>query len=124
MKKLATALVATLALSLSAPARAEGDPEALVKAASGIAGRDPTGEATAFKSGERVFAWSQIKNAGGQSVEHVWKRDGKEIWRARFDVGGNKWRVNSHRSSIEPGSYLVEVTSGDKVLGSVQFTVR
>lgn len=129
MKSRRSLLVVAVALSISAPALAQeedeaGEAAAVVKAATGIENREPTGESSQFKTGDRIFVWSQIKNASGQSIEHVWKRDGKELRRARFTMGSSSWRVNSRISNAAPGNYLVEVTSGEDVLGSTRFTVE
>src|SRR5262245_35741469 len=124
MKALKSLGIAAFALSLSPAALASStDAAAVVKAATGVEDRQPVGESSQFKKGDRVFVWSQIKNADGQSVDHVWKRDGKEFWRAHFDVASASWRVNSRVANAASGSYVVDVTAGDDVLGSVSFTV-
>jgi hypothetical protein len=119
MKIYSVLLVAWLAL----PARAE-EPTAEVKAASGVENRQPTGESSSFKKGDRVFVWSQIRNADGQTVDHVWKRDGQEVWRAHFDVGSSRWRVHSRMPNAAAGSYDVQTVAGERVLGAVHFSVE
>ena len=127
-------IVASL-LSLSVPAFAEEaaketpaaavtDAKAEVKAATGIENRLPTGEGTTFPAKSTVYVWSEVNGANGQDVEHVWKKDDKEIRRAKFHVGAKRWRMNSRAASAAKGSYVVEVVLGDKVLGDVKFTVE
>src|SRR5262249_30228140 len=118
----ATALL--IAFPSLAHAEDAGTPTATAKAATGVENRLPVGEASKFKKGDRIFVWSEVLGADGQSVEHVWKRDGKEFRRARFDVQSRRWRVNSRMQDAHPGSYVVEVVAGDKVIGSVNFTVE
>jgi hypothetical protein len=71
-----------------------------------------------------VYVWSQVMGASGQTVEHVWKRDDKEIRRNKFPIGAKRWRINSRLSKAHKGSYVVEVVLGDQVLGDVKFTVE
>jgi len=126
-------LASLLSLSLPAfaeeaaketPAATATDAKADVKAASGIENRLPTGEGTSFPAKSAVYVWSEITGANGQEVEHVWKKDDKELRRAKFQVGSKRWRVNSRVPSAGKGSYVVEVVLGDKVLGDVKFTVE
>ena len=118
----------TLALALTvAPrtARAEATAaSATSKACTSVENRLPVGESTKFKKGDRIFVWSEIKGAEGQSVEHVWKKDGTELRRARFNVTSGNWHTNSRVPSAAAGSYVVDVVMGDKVIGSVSFTVE
>jgi hypothetical protein len=116
-------LTSTFALALATPALADA-PTATVKAATAVENREPVGEATRFRRGERVYVWSQIEHADGDEVEHVWKRDGKELRRARFAVRSSRWRMSSHLSSAPPGSYDVDVTDGGTVLLTVRFVVE
>jgi len=108
-----------------AKAETPGDSaKAEVKAATGIENKLPTGEATSFKTSDTIYAWSEVTGANGQEVEHVWKRDGKEVRRAKFSIGGKRWRMNSRMRSPAKGAYVVEVTQGEQKLGEVSFTVE
>jgi hypothetical protein len=98
--------------------------KAEVKAATGIENKMPTGEGTSFKAKEKVFVWSEVTGAAGQEVEHVWKRDGKEVNRAKFSIGAKRWRMNSRVPSAAKGAYVVEVMLGEQKLGEVSFTVE
>ncbi len=129
MKTFIRYTAAALTLSFAAASHAaetpvSDEPTALLKAATSIEARQPVGEATEFKPGEKVYVWSQVKGAEGQEVEHVWKRDGKEIQRYKLDIGSANWRTSSRLQSVKPGSYTVDVMSGDRSLGSISFAVK
>lgn len=134
---LATALSLALAAGMAhagdpapaqdqAPAQAPeaGQPSAEVKAAKGVENREPVEEGTSFAAGDKVFIWSRILNAQGATVEHVWKKDGKEIWKATLAVKSNRWTTHSRRR-VSAGQYevVVQTTDGTQ-LGSVSFTVQ
>lgn len=126
LKTLLTAVTLSVALPALAddkPAAAAGEASAVVKAATEIQNREPVGEATQFKKGDKIYVWSQLRNLEGQSIDHVWKKDGKELYRAHLDVGSKSWRTNSRRQNAQPGSYVVEVMQGETQLGSIAFTV-
>ena len=106
------------------PGTAGEGAKAEVKAATGIENRLPTGEANTFKAKDNIFVWSEVTGADGQDVEHVWKRDGKEVRRAKFTIGARRWRMNSRMRSAAKGAYVVEVVLGDNKLGEVSFTVE
>ncbi len=126
MKTILAYTAAALALSVAPFAVAEEAPatSAVVKAATSIEAREPVGEAKQFKAGERIYVWSKIEGAEGQQIDHVWKKDGKEIFRAKLDVQSKRWRTNSRMQSPKAGSYVVDVLQGEQQLGSVQFTVE
>ncbi len=105
----------------SAPAGAAAD----VKAAKGIAKREPVDAAESFAKGTKVWVWSSITGANGTTVKHVWKKDDKVLWEKEIDVSSGRYRTWTRRSMRNPGSYTVEVQSADgAVLGSVAFTIE
>ncbi|MEZ4360978.1 MAG: DUF2914 domain-containing protein [Kofleriaceae bacterium] len=111
-----------------APVAAQaGDQEASaeVKVAKGVENREPVEEGDTFPAGTTVWAWTRILNGEGE-VKHVWKRDGKELWRATLDVRSKKWTTYSRRKLNKPGSYSVDVVGGpeDTVIGTVSFTIE
>jgi hypothetical protein len=123
---------AAAAISLSLVASAHGEEKAppagattaTVKAATAVENRLPVGEATRFAAGTRIFVWSEIVGADGETIEHVWKKDGTEMRRARFAVHSNRWRTNSRVPSAAVGHYVVEVLAGGRVIGSTSFVVE
>jgi hypothetical protein len=139
MRKVLMSAVAVATLSLSPFVRAEDAPaapdttakpsaesgaKAEVKAATGIENRMPTGEASTFAPGTLIYVWSQVTGANGKEVEHVWKRDGKEFRRAKFNIGSKRWSMNSRMPKAAKGSYVVEVVLGEEKIGEVSFTVE
>lgn len=95
-----------------------------IKAAKGVASYEPVEEGTSFSAGTMVWVWSRIFNADGTSVQHVWKKDGKEVWSATLSIRSARWSTNSRRV-VQPGQYEVEVRSQDgSSLGSVSFSVQ
>jgi hypothetical protein len=108
----------------SAPATAAAA-RADVKAAKGVENREPVEEGSTFAKGDTVYAWSRIFGANGTKVTHVWKLDGKDVWKAYLRVGSNRWTTNSRRKISKPGNYTVDVVAADGTsLGSVSFTVQ
>lgn len=95
-----------------------------VKAAKGVASYEPVEEGTSFSAGTLVWVWSRIFNADGTTVQHVWKKDGKEVWSASLSIRSARWTTNSRRV-VQPGQYEVEVRGQDgSTLGSVSFSVQ
>jgi hypothetical protein len=108
-----------------APPPAATSASAEVKAATGVAKKEPVGEATSFPKGTKVWAWSKVIGAKGTTVKHVWKRDGATLWEKELTIGSNQWRIYTRRTLNKPGSYTVDVVGEDgSVLGSVTFTVE
>jgi hypothetical protein len=54
----------------------------------------------------------------------VWKRDGQELRRAKFQIGSVRWSVNSRQQNAKKGAYVVEVVRGEDKLGEVSFAVE
>jgi hypothetical protein len=101
------------------------DPKAEVKAGTGVENREIVGAADKFKSGDTVFVWSSVTDADGEKVQHVWKLDGKEVFKVGFDVKSKRWRTNSRRQKAQKGAWVVEVQKEDgSKLGEVAFTVE
>src|SRR5262245_23561303 len=92
------------------------EPAAEAKAGKKIENREPVNPGSSFKKGDTIYVWSSLSGADGTTVQHVWKRDGKEVRRATFHVPGARWRLNSRYTGAPDGSYVVEVVSDDKKL--------
>jgi hypothetical protein len=56
----------------------------------------------------QIIFFTELHAAQGQTVFHVWERDGVEMARVAFDVAGSRWRVYSTKN-LEP-SWLGEWT--------------
>jgi hypothetical protein len=93
-----------------------------IKAGTGVEKHEIVGDATTFPADTVVWVWTRILDVDGKVV-HIWKRDGKEIWRADLPVGSHRWSTSSRRK-LKAGSYEVEVQTADGAsLGTVAFTV-
>lgn len=63
----------------------------------------------------RIIFFTEIHGAEGQTVFHVWEREGAEMARVAFDVRGSRWRVYSTKN-LEPswlGQWTVRVEDAD-----------
>jgi len=95
-----------------------------LKAGTGVENRELTGAGDSFKTTDTVYVWSSINGADGKKVSHVWKKDGKEVFKVAFDVKSKRWRVNSRRRTPAAGAYTVEAQGEDGAkLGEVAFKV-
>jgi hypothetical protein len=124
MRQLIASIAMALLVLTVAPDPARADPTAEAKAGTGIEKRELTGAGTSFKKGETVYVWSSVDGASGKTVEHVWKRDGKEVRKASFPIKAGHWRVNSKYTSAQAGSYVVEVIAEAKKIAEVAFKVE
>jgi len=124
VKRMTIALLLLLAVPTSADAQPAA-PTAEIKAAKGVDKREPVDEGTTFAVGDTVYAWTRVVGADGTKVTHVWKRDGKEVWKAYLRVGSKRWTTNSRRKMTKAGAWTVDVLAADGTsLGSVSFTVQ
>jgi hypothetical protein len=63
----------------------------------------------------RIIFFTELHGAQGQTVFHVWDREGTEMARVAFDVGSSRWRVYSTKN-LEPswlGQWTVRVEDAD-----------
>ena len=69
--------------------------------------------------------WTNVTDADGQKLSHVWKLGDKQVFAAPFDIKSKRWRFNSRRRTPAPGDYTVTtVTEDNTALGEVKFTVE
>jgi hypothetical protein len=73
----------------------------------------------------RVYFFSEIKDAPNQKITHRWEHDGKVVSETSFDVGGSRWRVFSNKT-LDPsqtGEWKVSVVDeAGSTLGTGTFT--
>lgn len=73
----------------------------------------------------RVYFFSEIKDAPNQKITHRWEHDGKVVSETSFDIGGNRWRVYSNKT-LDPqqtGEWKVSVVDeAGSTLGASTFT--
>ncbi len=81
-----------------------------------IVAREPQDTITSLSNeNTRIIFFTELHAAQGQTVFHVWEREGTEMARVPFDVGGPRWRVYSTKS-LEPswlGQWTVRVEDAD-----------
>ena len=81
-----------------------------------IVAREPQDTITSLSNENmQVIFFTELHGAQGQTVFHVWERDGAEMARVAFDVGGSRWRVYSTKN-LEPswlGEWTVRVEDAD-----------
>ncbi len=59
----------------------------------------------------KIFYFTEFQEFQGHTLTHVWEREGEEMARVSFAVGGPRWRVFS-RKNLEPswtGTWRVRV---------------
>jgi uncharacterized protein YkuJ len=73
----------------------------------------------------RIYFFSEIKDASNQKVTHRWEHNGKVMSETSFDVGSSRWRVFSSKN-LDPswtGEWKVSVVDeAGSTLGASTFT--
>lgn len=73
----------------------------------------------------RVYFFSEIKDAANQKVTHRWEYNGKVMSEMNFDIGSDRWRVFSSKT-LDPswtGEWKVSVVDeAGSTLGASTFT--
>jgi len=61
----------------------------------------------------RIYFFSELINLKGQTIRHQWMREGKLKSELKFNVGGNRWRVNSSKrlNPAAMGNWQVQVVN-------------
>ncbi len=81
-----------------------------------VVAREPQDSITSLGTErQQIIFFTELHGAQGQTVFHVWERDGTEMARVSFDVGGSRWRVYSTKN-LEPswlGEWTVRVEDAD-----------
>jgi len=112
------------------PVREPAAPSSLEVAESGVGlrlvGTRLEGEGDRFKSGQRVTFATRVTGGGaGESIRHVWLRDGKVEQSIRLRLGGASWRTHSTKTLGRPGVWAVEARDEQgRVLARVDLTVE
>jgi hypothetical protein len=66
--------------------------------ATAVEGREPVDQVTTLGSDhDHVFFFTELQGFEGRTLEHVWERDGAEMARVSFYVGGPRWRFYSSK---------------------------
>ena len=80
---------------------------------------------TLINDKNRIYYFSEIKDAANQKVMHRWEHNGKVMSETSFDIGGDRWRVYSNKT-LDPnqtGEWKVSVVDeAGSTLGANTFT--
>jgi hypothetical protein len=130
MKSLTTTVIGFALAALLAPLAASAQSLSVAESsvATNVVDRMPTGVATTFPSSVgRVYAWSRVEGAQGQTtVHHVWIHDGVERADLELSIGGSPWRTWSNKAIVPEwtGDWRVEIRDASgNVLETIRFTV-
>ncbi|HET6373618.1 MAG TPA: DUF2914 domain-containing protein, partial [Candidatus Polarisedimenticolia bacterium] len=111
------------------PVREQTAPSSLEVAESGVGlrlvGTRLEGDGDRFRSGQRVtFATRVLGGGAGESIRHVWLRDGKVEQSIPLRLGGASWRTYSTKTLGRPGAWSVEARDEQgRVLARADLTV-
>jgi hypothetical protein len=117
----------------AAPPAAQAQPQpkstgtvARAQFTSAIQDREPVDKVSNLLNDKnRVYFFSEIKDAPNQKITHRWEHDGKVVSETSFDVGGSRWRVYSNKT-LDPqqtGEWKVSVVDeAGSTLGASTFT--
>ena len=122
------AILLLLPLAAARPLAAAEPAAVRVVACTGVAGREPTGAASAFPADVgHVWCFCEIRDAGaGMRLTHLWTLNGKAVARIPLKASGARWRTWSEKKILptETGRWKVTVLDASgKELGSVDFEV-
>lgn len=117
-------LFAFAASMVPALARADTSLSAEMKFSRSLNKRRPVDAGTIFNPG-RVYAWTLIKGGKGRfTVNHLWYRNGKQVWSHAIKVRGKHYPTWSFLH-VRTGRYKVELTDDQgTVITSGKFTIR
>ena len=93
---------------------------------SAIENREPVDKvSTLLNDKNRVYFFSEIKDAPNQKITHRWEYNGKVMSEMNFDIGSERWRVFSSKT-LDPswtGEWKVSVLDqAGSTLGANTFT--
>lgn len=73
------------------------------------------GEAAEFPVGTTAWFFTDVRDAAGSTIQHVWLHQGREELRVPLRIGGDRWRTHSYKT-LRPGSsgdWVVEARDGE-----------
>jgi len=93
---------------------------------SAVQEREPVDKVTnLINDKNRIYFFSEIKDAANQKVTHRWEHNGKLVSEVGFDIGGDRWRVYSSKT-LDPsqtGEWKVSIVDENgQTLGASTFT--
>lgn len=79
-----------------------------------IADRQLVGKSDRFAAGSRVVFWTHVRGGrAGDTIDHVWFRDGALVGATSLPVGSEDWRTQSRRRLDPPGAWAVEARDAE-----------
>jgi transcriptional regulator with XRE-family HTH domain len=89
----------------------------------GIVNRRLVGIDNRFTEGQLVWFWTKVLGARpGETIRHVWSRDGREITTIELQLGGSHWRTQSSKVLRASGAWAVEARDNSgRVLARREF---
>ena len=79
----------------------------------------------AFRAGDKVYAFTEVRAESASRVSHRYSREGKVVHTSELDVKAGRYRTWSYVTARDPGPYKVVVLNASgEVLGSEGFNVR
>lgn len=93
---------------------------------SAVQDREPVDKVSTLPNDKnRVYFFTEIKDAPNQKVTHRWEYNGKVVSETSFDIGGSRWRVFSNKTLDPSQTGVWKVTVVDEAggtLGASTFT--
>lgn len=83
---------------------------------SAVHDREPVDELTTLdNSHDKIFFFTELKNAAGQTIVHRWEYNGNTVAEVKFEPKANHWRVWSSKTLIPAmtGTWTVQVLDGE-----------
>jgi hypothetical protein len=74
-----------------------------------VASHELVGRGERFTEGSQVWFWTRVEGGeAGDTIDHVWLRDGEEAARIPLRIGGSRWRTYSAKVLRGTGRWAVE----------------
>jgi Protein of unknown function (DUF2914) len=95
---------------------------------SGVVDRAPRDELKVVSAdADRVYCWTDVRGASGQTLVHAWIHEGSTKARVRIRARADRWRCYSSKQLLSSwiGEWQVKVFTEDgRVLATAEFTVQ
>ena len=82
-----------------------------LKLGTGVQDKLIVGEDSTFAVNTKVYVWTKIAGAMGDSIVVNWKRADKE-YNAVIEIGGSPWRTWNYKTVSAAGNWTVTVSTG------------
>lgn len=90
-----------------------------------VENRQLVGQSNRYAEGTRVWFWTRVEDGTrGDTIDHVWLREGVEATRVSLKIGGSSWRTYSHKTlhAGTAGDWVVEARDeAGRVLARSEF---